>query len=276
MPPIRFLPVWAALCLLLAAEALAAVSTPSGWRAVLVAGDNAEPVFDNAVAAARDWLVSGGVPARNIHVLSAAQGLPPGTTQMTTPGTAQAMTLGTSQGASAGATQAAIQGKSTAAEPASAERVLRRIAALRPAPGEGCLVFITSHGQRGEGIWLAHSGEFLRPSDLAQALSAGCARAPTVVVVSGCFTGGFTAVQAPNRIVVTAARIDRPSFGCSVERTYAVFDECLLASLPREATWRAVIAATQSCVRERENEMQATPSEPQVTFGAKVRNLRVR
>ena len=73
MSPIRILLVWAALCLLLAAEAVAAASSPSGWQAVLVAGDNAQPVFDNAVAAVRDWLAAGGVPARNIHVLSATQ-----------------------------------------------------------------------------------------------------------------------------------------------------------------------------------------------------------
>jgi hypothetical protein len=244
MSPIRILLVWAALCLLLAAEAIAAVSSPSGWRAVLVAGDNAQPVFENAVGSVRNWLVSGGVPAQNIHLLSATQG--------------------------------AMPGDGVTAEPASAERVLARIAALRPGPGEGCLVFVTSHGQRGEGIWLAYSGEFLRPAELAQALSAGCARAPTVVIVSGCFTGGFTAVRAPNRIVVTASRADRPSFGCAVERTYAVFDECLIASLPRATTWRAVVVATQRCVRERERELQVTPSEPQATFGAKARNLRVR
>jgi hypothetical protein len=248
MSPIRILLVWAALCLPLAVGAAAAVSGPSGWQAVLVAGDNEQPVFDNAVASVRDWLASGGVPARNIHVLSATQG-------------------------ASGRTTAQGEG---AAEPASAERVLARIAALRPAPGEACLVFITSHGQRGQGIWLAYGGEFLSPAELAQALSAGCARAPTVVIVSGCFTGGFTAMRAPNRIVVTAARADRPSFGCAVERTYAVFDECLLASLPREATWRAVVAATRRCVGARERELQATPSEPQATFGAKVRNLPVR
>ena len=237
--PIRLVLVWAALCLPLGADGAAAASRPSGWQAVLVAGDNAQPVFDNAVAAVRDWLVSRGVPTPNIHVLSATQGR-------------------------------------GAAEPASAERILARIAALRPARGEGCLVFVTSHGQRGEGIWLAYGGEFLRPAELARALSAGCARTPTVVIASGCFTGGFTAMRAPNRIVVTAARVDRPSFGCAVERTYAVFDECLIASLPREATWRAVVAATRGCVREREGELLATPSEPQATFGAKVRNLQVR
>jgi Peptidase C13 family len=241
MSLIRMLLVWAALCLPLDAYAIAGVSHPSGWQAVLVAGDNAQPVFDNAVAAVRDWLASRGIPARHIHVLSATQGRDGG----------------------------------EAAEPASAERILARIAALHPRRGEGCLVFVTSHGQRGEGIWLAYGGEFLRPADLARALSAGCAHAPTVVIASGCFTGGFTAMRAPSRIVVTAARSDRPSFGCAVERTYAVFDECLIASLSREATWRAVVAATRGCVREREGELQATPSEPQATFGANVRNLPV-
>jgi hypothetical protein len=244
MSPIRILLIWAALCLPLGADAVAGVSSLSGWQAVLVAGDTAQPVFDNAVAAVRNWLASRGVPARNIHVLSASQGI--------------------------------AQGGGEAAEPASAERILARIAALRPSAGEGCLVFVTSHGQRGEGIWLAYGGEFLRPAELARALSAGCGRAPTVVIASGCFTGGFTAMRAPNRIIVTAARADRPSFGCAVERTYAVFDECLIDSLPREATWRAVVAATRGCVRDRERELRATPSEPQATFGAKVRNLRVR
>jgi hypothetical protein len=240
--PIRILLLCVALSLPIAAKAFAAVSRTSGWQAVLVAGDDAQPVFDNAIRAVRDWLTSSGVPARNIRLLSA------------TPDA----------------------GSDTMTEPASAERVLARIAALRPGPDEGCLVFITSHGQRGEGIWLAYSGEFLRPAELARALSAGCARTPTVVIASGCFTGGFTAMRDSNRIIVTAARADRPSFGCAVERTYAVFDGCLLASLSREATWRAVVATTRSCVRERERELRATPSEPQATFGAKVNSLRLR
>ena len=260
MPPFRLLPVWAVLCLLLAARAVAAASGQSaglaGWQAVLVAGDNAQPVFDNAVASVRSWLTAGGMPAQNIRVLSA---MPQGVTP---------------QGATP---QGGVLG---VAEPASAERVLAEVAALRPGPGEGCLVFVTSHGQRGEGIWLAYASEFLRPAELARALSAGCARVPTVVVVSGCYTGGFTAMQAPNRVVITASRADRPSFGCAVERTYAVFDECLLASLsqakPQAGTWRAVFDATRSCVGARERELQATPSEPQAAFGKQVRNLPVR
>jgi len=242
MPP-RPILVFAVLWLLLgSADAVAAAaSSPTGWKAVLVAGDNAQPVFDNAVVAVGSWLASRGVPAHDIHVLSA--------TQRT--GTASA-------------------------EPASAERILGRIASLRPRPGEGCFVFITSHGRRGEGIWLAYGGEFLRPAGLAQALSAGCASAPTVVIVSGCFSGAFTAMRGPNRIVITAARADRPSFGCQVERIYSVFDECLLAALPRSPTWRAVFTATGRCVRGREGELEVVASQPQAAFGTAVRNLAVR
>jgi hypothetical protein len=238
MPLRPIMPLCVAFWLLYGGAHAIAAAPGSGWKAVLVAGDNAQPVFDNAVAAVGGWLGSRGVPAADIHVLSA----------VSRPG----------------------------AEPASAERVLGRIAALRPSRGEGCLVFITSHGQRGEGIWLAYGGEFLRPAALAQALSAGCAAAPTVVIVSGCFSGAFTAVRAPNRIVLTAARSDRPSFGCQAERTYSVFDECLLGALPGSATWRAVFNATGRCVRSREDELEVVPSQPQASFGAAVRDLRIR
>lgn len=240
--PLRLLPFLGVFAFLLLGDkpAGAATPNPSGWETVLVAGDNAEPVFDNAVAAIARWLTGHGVATRDIRRLSATQG------------------------------------GDAAAEPASAERVLSRIASLRPQSGAGCFVFITSHGYRDEGIWLAYGGEFLRPAALARALSAGCARVPTVVVVSGCFSGAFIAMRAPNRIVVTAARADRPSFGCQADRTYTVFDECLLAALPEAPTWRAVYKATNGCVRQREREMRVVPSQPQAFFGAAVRDLPVR
>ena len=45
----------------------------AGWQAVLVAGDNAQPVFDNAVAALTQLLVAGGVPIADIHRLTASR-----------------------------------------------------------------------------------------------------------------------------------------------------------------------------------------------------------
>jgi hypothetical protein len=224
-------------------QALGAGPAVSSWQAVLVAGDDAQPVFDNAVDAFARWLGAGGVPISDIHRLSASRGP-----------------------------------RDPGVEPASAERIVERIASLRARTGGGCLVFITSHGQEGRGIWLANSGEYLQPAGLAQALSIGCAAVPTVVILSSCYSGAFTAAEmrAPNRIILSAARADRPSFGCQADRTYTVFDECLLAALPRAPSWRAVYAGSLGCVSAREKRLGVLPSQPQASFGAAVRDLAVR
>lgn len=248
MPPRRALcctviaALWAVLWLG-CGPALGAGAAASGWQAVLVAGDDAEPVFDNAINAVARWLAERGVATADIHRLSATRA----------PGDATV-------------------------EPASSQLVLQRIASLRAQPGAGCLVFITSHGEREEGIWLADSEEFLRPASLAQALSVGCSAVPTVVIVSSCYSGAFTVgtMRAQNRIILSAARADRPSFGCQADRTYTVFDECLIAALPRAPTWRAVYAASLDCVRARERQLAVLPSQPQASFGAAVRDLPVR
>jgi len=219
-------------------------AVPAGghWQAVLAAGDRAEPVFDNAVAALSSWLTSRGVLPGDIHRLSAS------------PARAE-----------------------LPAEPASAQQLLRRIASLPARPGDRCLIFVTSHGEHGEGLVLAYAEEFLTPAALANALSGGCANLPTVVIASGCFGGSFAAgpMPAPNRIILTAARADRPSFGCQADRTYTVFDECLLAALPRARLWRGVFDITVGCVRQREAAMRVLPSQPQHFYGERVRDLPV-
>src|SRR5580700_11139602 len=91
-------------------QALGAEPAASPWQAVLVAGDDAQPVFDNAVDALARWLGAGGVPLSDIHRLSASP-------------------------------------RDPRVEPASAERIIQRIASLQAQPGTGCLIFITSHGQ---------------------------------------------------------------------------------------------------------------------------------
>jgi hypothetical protein len=218
----------------------AAAPAPGHWQVVLVAGDIAEPVFDNAVKSVDLWLAEHGVAAADIHRLAA----------------------------DAGPRDAAI-------EPATLDRVLGRIAGLRSRPGDGCFVFITSHGAPGQGIYLARNDEMLRPAALAKALAQGCGAVPTVVVISGCYSGSFArgAMAAPNRIILTAARADRPSFGCEAERTYTVYDACLLGALPHATTWRAIHTEIRQCVEERERQLGADPSHPQASFGAAVRNL---
>jgi peptidase C13-like protein len=220
----------------------AATTAAAGWQVVLAAGDDAEPVFDNATREMSKRLTAAGVPASNIHRLSANPAeLAPDV------------------------------------EPALAKVLLRRIGELPARPGDRCLVFLTSHGERGAGLWLARSNTALSPDELARALSRGCGAMPTVVVVSACYSGGFASgkMAKPNRIILTAARRDRPSFGCQAHRTYNFFDECLLGVLPRSATWRVAFDGAKGCVRQMERALDARPSEPQAYFGPVVADLKV-
>ena len=49
-----------------------AANPAARWQVVLAAGDDAEPVFDNATRALSERLAAAGVPAANIHRLSAS------------------------------------------------------------------------------------------------------------------------------------------------------------------------------------------------------------
>jgi hypothetical protein len=210
------------------------------WQVVLVAGDTAQPVFDNAVRAVDMWLVEHGVAPADIHRFAAS-----------------------------------ANPRDPTIEPATLEHVLGRIANLHSGPGDGCLVFITSHGGHGLGVYLSRRDQMLQPAALARALAAGCGAVPTIVVVSACYSGAFArgAMAAPNRIILAAARADRPSFGCAADRTYTDYDACLLGALPHATTWRGVFTDTRDCVERRERQEEDLPSHPQASFGAAVRNL---
>src|SRR6185437_4413148 len=162
--PIRF-----CVLLLLAIASMGATepaAPPVGhWQAVLVAGDTAQPVFDNAMNAVGLWLNQHGVPDADIHRLAAS-----------------------------------ARPNNPKVEPATLADVLNRIGSLHARPGEGCFVFITSHGGHNLGIYLSRNDEVLRPAALARALAAGCGGVPTVVIVSGCYSGTFAhaPMAAPN------------------------------------------------------------------------------
>jgi hypothetical protein len=91
----------------------------------------------------------------------------------------------------------------------------------------------------------------------------------TVVVVSACYSGVFIpALRTENRMILTAARPDRTSFGCGEANVYTFFDQCFLESVPQSRDFPALAVNVQSCVAQREVvEMATPPSEPQVSIG---------
>ena len=207
------------------------------FKAVLVAGDDAQAVFDNGVARMADRLAAAGVQARRLA--------------------------------------ASDRAVAAGAAPATLSNVLAASGSMAPRRGEGCFVFITSHGLPRRGLVLARAKEVLGPAALDRALEQGCGSAPTVVVASGCYSGAFVAapMARPNRIVLTAARPDRPSFGCGADFTYTYFDDCFFSSLEASPDWQSTFTATRGCVARREATLKERPSDPQAYFGTAVAGL---
>lgn len=136
----------------------------------------------------------------------------------------------------------------------------------------GCLAYITSHGHP-QGVVV--DDQLLAPSVLGAMLDEACGGRPTVVVISACFSGIFVPeLAAPNRMVLTAARADRTSFGCGESDRYPYFDDCFLRAFPAAHDFRQLGTAVQTCVARREQETgMSPPSEPQLSIGPALRPL---
>jgi hypothetical protein len=146
---------------------------------------------------------------------------------------------------------------------------------LQAQPGEGCLVYATLHGTRA-GLPLARdpaSGSRLRPSQLHRVVQAACGDAPTILLLSGCYTGTFlrAELRGPHRIVLTATAADRPSFGCHAEAQYTYYDGCFLRAFATAPTWQALHQAVSRCVAAAERTLRVPSSAPQAFFGRGMR-----
>ena len=136
----------------------------------------------------------------------------------------------------------------------------------------GCFLYFTSHGAP-QGIIFGEYG--LSPDVMARMVDDYCGDRPTVVVVSACYSGVFIpALANDNRMILTAARPDRTSFGCGDDYQYTFFDQCVLESLPVSQTFPDMAKRAQDCVAAREQkEGMMPPSEPQVFVGDRIAPL---
>ena len=136
----------------------------------------------------------------------------------------------------------------------------------------GCLVYFSSHGAP-QGVVL--DGQILPPGLMDQMVSSACGDRPTIVIISACFSGVFVpAMAGNNRMILTAARPDRSSFGCSESDKYPYFDACMLKVLPSAHDFVALGPAVQACVAQKEQETgMRPPSEPQFYVGPGLRPI---
>lgn len=154
-------------------------------------------------------------------------------------------------------------------EPLSPMSLLNQLSRVTTNVKGGCVFFLTSHGQPG---MIVMGQGYLDPEGLDQLLDKTCETRPTVVLLSACFSGSFIAgLAAPNRMIMTAAREDRTSFGCGEEDVHTFFDGCVLESLSQATTFDVLADLTKACVARRETQMALTPpSEPQVSVGEQI------
>jgi hypothetical protein len=149
-------------------------------------------------------------------------------------------------------------------------------AAQRARSGDIVFVHISTHGARG---LLARKVGNKPPTVItASALSrqlAPLSGQVTVVVISACYSGSLIAdLHSPRRIIITAARADRASFGCSAGNRHTYFGEAELHGFAeRGLSLRQVFASIRDDVMRLEREERHTPSEPQISVGEAVADL---
>lgn len=148
---------------------------------------------------------------------------------------------------------------------------LRGVAQVMDAREDVLLLFITSHGLPEGGVALDFMpivSETLEPATLRALLDASGIE-HRVVVVSACYSGGFlAALRDPGTLAITAARADRPSFGCGTESELTYFGRAFLVDgLNAHLDFRAAFDAARVAVTRRERAEDYPPSWPQMRAG---------
>lgn len=167
---------------------------------------------------------------------------------------------------------------------ATRENLARAVKAIAERSGAEDLVFIylTSHGSRHHELNLDQPRlqlDDLPASELAAVLAPLKDR-NKVVVISACYSGGFIPpLKDDKTLIMTAARADRVSFGCSEENDFTYFGRALFAeALGETDNLERAFELAKERVAEREQSDGFEPSEPQIWAPREVlqqwRNLR--
>lgn len=143
----------------------------------------------------------------------------------------------------------------------------------RQGPEDLAFLFLTSHGREDEfsldfyeaGTTDLSSAEFRQMLD-----DSGIG--PAVIVLSACFSGSFIdEIQTSDRLVITAARDDRTSFGCRDGAEWTEFGESFFdRALRADPDPRKAFPVAAEDVARKEAADGLTPSLPQIAEGSEI------
>ncbi|WP_295070865.1 C13 family peptidase [Tabrizicola sp.] len=152
---------------------------------------------------------------------------------------------------------------------ANLARALKEIGARQGAE-DLAFLFLTSHGKEDLFSLDFHAaGTTDLTADEFKAMLDDSGIGPAVIVVSACHSGSFIdEIAAPDRLVITAARGDRTSFGCRDGAEWTEFGESFFdRALRSEADPRKAFPVAAEDVARKEAVDGLTPSLPQMVEG---------
>ena len=140
--------------------------------------------------------------------------------------------------------------------------------AERSGPEDLLFIYLTSHGSQDHQLVLDQPRLQLADisaDELADAL-APLKNRDKVIVISACYSGGYiNALKDSRTLLMTAARADRVSFGCSEEADFTYFGDALFAqALNQTDDLKQAFELARTHVAERERNEGFEASEPQL------------
>ncbi|WP_435013208.1 C13 family peptidase [Xanthomonas arboricola] len=145
---------------------------------------------------------------------------------------------------------------------------------------DALLLFVTTHGTEDHTLYVQvdqNEEDFISPQDLRQALDdAGIGN--RIIVLSACYSGGFIpALRSPDTLILTAARADRPSFGCGNTSNATYFGQAwLIDAMNRSDDPLAAFDMARTAITAREKQEGELPSLPQQSLGKRIAPVLVR
>lgn len=139
---------------------------------------------------------------------------------------------------------------------------------------DALLLFVTTHGTEDHTLYVQvdqNEEDFISPQDLRTALDdAGIGN--RIIVLSACYSGGFIpALRSPDTVILTAARADRPSFGCGNTSNATYFGQAwLIDAMNRSDDPLAAFDMARAAITAREKQDGELPSLPQQSLGKRI------
>lgn len=201
---------------------LPSMSWANQWKGLVIAGSKDQHVFDNARMSIVHLLQEKGMPVRSLTSDSNFTMLDP------------------------------------EVEAATPMNIIKAFNLMRRASWHRCFIYITSHGVQRQGVMM--NGKLASVRILDSYIYRACRGAPSVIVVSACYSGVFLheSFARADRIIMTASRHDRPSFGCTNDEIYTYYDSCFIANFSESyGSWRHLHRKVRKCVRAKEKELNA-------------------